>query len=957
MEKNNLQTSGFLTTLDQARRHGFALPTAAGVKRTSEQRSPYRPSTSGSNGVPNVAGSNPARIQGDFKRPVIGSPLNGRLTASEIFNVDPSAKENTGPSEYTQRNAVRATPGPTQNPLLTLSHPKYDLPEALIQNFAGLGIHSIYPWQSSCLLGRGLLKGEKNLVYTAPTGGGKSLVADVLLLKRVIDHPRKKGILVLPYVALVQEKLRWLRRIVEGVHRKTSEGLDQPEDAGPLARTRPPRTDIRVAGFFGGSKTRSTLADVDIAVCTIEKANALVNTAIEECSIGDLGVLVLDELHMVQDDHRGYLLELMATKIVSLEQGTQIIGMSATLSNTADLARWLDAKFYESKYRPIPIEEFLVYENQIYPASSSSGVVDKKERASSRREDAPQPQPCRRIAPSEHSALRNPLPNAVLALTLETVEAGYGALVFCGSRKACELNAVMISEAMPLDAQSDSALQAAKREVLNELRDTSVGLDSMLEKAILGGVAFHRESDPYAVFVTMIAKSSTKLRPRVDAGLTAEERDIVAGAFDQGVIKVIVATCSLAAGINLPARRVILHGARMGRDFVGPALLRQMRGRAGRKGKDELGETYLCCQKSDLEAVTELLEAELPVIESGLMAEKRGIKRALLEVIVTGLATSRDGIDEYMKRTLLASLSGPDVLAETISSTIESLESDQLITAAPPGTYRGTQLGQAIVAASMTPEDGMFVHEEIVRALRAFVMDTDLHVFYMFTPIQASTLGDINWIVFRDQIDLLDESGLRVLRYVGVSPGVVNRMAQGGALRETTPEEVNIARVYRRFYAALQLRDLCNEMPVHVVAKKYDMPRGAIQNLSQTCEGFAAGIIKFCQRMGWGMLAAVLEHMSDRLKAGARADLLDLAKITFVKSRTARAFWESGLRSVRAVAEAEPSALIPILLQVSSAELRYSEIKLTPYSANRRKSGSWPKRSSGIEKRLPSRHE
>lgn len=77
-----------------------------------------------------------------------------------------------------------------------------------------------------------------------------------------------------------------------------------------------------------------------------------------------------------------------------------------------------------------------------------------------------------------------------------------------------------------------------------------------------------------------------------------------------------------------------------------------------------------------------------------------------------------------------------------------------------------------------------------------------------------------------------------------------------------------MARVHRRFYAALQLRDLCNEMPVHAVAKKYDMPRGHVQNLAQTCEGFGAGIIKFCERMGWGMLAAVLEHMSDRLKAG-----------------------------------------------------------------------------------------
>lgn len=60
---------------------------------------------------------------------------------------------------------------------------------------------------------------------------------------------------------------------------------------------------------------------------------------------------------------------------------------------------------------------------------------------------------------------------------------------------------------------------------------------------------------------------------RRDAGMTIEERDLIASAYDLGIIKVIVATCSLAAGINLPARRVILHGARMGADLVGPAML------------------------------------------------------------------------------------------------------------------------------------------------------------------------------------------------------------------------------------------------------------------------------------------------------------------------------------------------------------------------------------------------
>lgn len=61
------------------------------------------------------------------------------------------------------------------------------------------------------------------------------------------------------------------------------------------------------------------------------QANALINSAIEDCTITDLRSVVLDELHMIDDDHRGYLLELMTTKLLSLEQHIQITAMSATL--------------------------------------------------------------------------------------------------------------------------------------------------------------------------------------------------------------------------------------------------------------------------------------------------------------------------------------------------------------------------------------------------------------------------------------------------------------------------------------------------------------------------------------------------------------------------------------------------------------------------------------------------
>ena len=109
-----------------------------------------------------------------FQRAISLPSAPPRLSASHI--ADLQVRE--GVSEYSQRQRIAATPFASRDPELDLAHPTYDLPKQLVDNFASLGIKQIYPWQKSCLKGPGLLTGEKNLVYCAPTGGGKSLVAD-----------------------------------------------------------------------------------------------------------------------------------------------------------------------------------------------------------------------------------------------------------------------------------------------------------------------------------------------------------------------------------------------------------------------------------------------------------------------------------------------------------------------------------------------------------------------------------------------------------------------------------------------------------------------------------------------------------------------------------------------------------------------------------------------------------
>lgn len=256
-----------LTSIEIVRQNNhYAESFGLSLKRTIEQISTadpaiqhHHPETS----VP-LMNNDFTRASGE-RRPL--ALRTGRLTASKVCRSSSEAAEGRNDFERCDHVHGLSQPSSSLSPLLTLSHPRYGLPDTLVKNFASMGIQSIYPWQSSCLLGRGLLTGEKNLVYTAPTGGGKSLVADILMLKRVLGSSHAKAILILPYVALVQEKVNWLRKAIEGVQKE----VHLPSQLPDLKRPHSNNT-VRIVGFFGGSKTRATWADVDIAVCTFEKA-------------------------------------------------------------------------------------------------------------------------------------------------------------------------------------------------------------------------------------------------------------------------------------------------------------------------------------------------------------------------------------------------------------------------------------------------------------------------------------------------------------------------------------------------------------------------------------------------------------------------------------------------------------------------------------------------------------
>lgn len=149
--------------------------------------------------------------------------------------------------------------------------------------------------------------------------------------------------------------------------------------------------------------------------------------------------------------------------------------------------------------------------------------------------------------------------------------------------------------------------------------------------------------------------------------------------------------------------------------------------------------------------------------------------RALLEVISVRLATSHESIREHFQKSLLRYTHGTEHIDQLLYTGLKEVTELGFVVEDGYGSYSATQLGKAVVASALDPDDGVFIHAELSRALKAFVMDGDMHILYTFTPVQDFAAA-VNWQVFRDEMGSLDDSGFRVLRILGIQPATIIRL-------------------------------------------------------------------------------------------------------------------------------------------------------------------------------------
>ncbi|XP_064489901.1 DNA polymerase theta-like isoform X2 [Ornithodoros turicata] len=808
----------------------------------------------------------------------------------------------------TQNNAspaITATPDPH---LLR----NWGLPHEIVSVYEKHGLVQMFPWQVQCLTLEGVLSNGANLVYSAPTSAGKTLVAEILMLKRVLET-RTKALIVLPFVSVAREKMHSLQALFR--------------NAG-----------LKVGGYMGNHRPTGGFAAVDVAVCTIEKANSLINRLVEEGALKLLGTVVIDELHMVGDASRGYLLELLLTKIMymqkrgkSQDKKIQVIGMSATLPNLQSLARWLDAALLSTDFRPVPLKEMFKVGPDILIGSSLEHV--------------------RSLVGVPEASLPND-PEQLMYLCLETLMSGHALLVFCPTKKWCESLANTLARCIfdlgrqvgrgmlppaheRMGEKLRELLDSGKiSDVLDQLRQTPAGLDSALSCTVPYGVAFHH------------------------AGLTMDERDVIEGAFRRGVLKVIVATSTLSSGVNLPARRVIIRTPRFHGAPIDMLTYKQMVGRAGRKGIDTEGESILMCKESERSMAEQISHSELKPIGSCLGRGGGGLssslKRAILEVIASGVATSTEDLFCYTRCTLLhAVMKGQKASpscevaesekAEPIHECVQFLVDNEFIHLQGEDDnrrYAPTQLGRAVLASSLSPDEGLCVLRELQQARQSFVLENDLHLIYQVTPITLSAqLNDVDWTHYLELWERLPPDKRRVADLVGIEERFLVKAARG---RGTSlgPRQARAMAVHLRFYVALALEELVQEVPLPVVAAKYGCPKGLLQSLQQSAATYAGMVSVFCKRLGWHNMELLVSQFQSRLHFGVQPELCELLHLPSLDGRLARQLYDMGQTDPATLAQLEPQDLELLLKNAGpfqSAKHSEEDIKVQGQKTPRRR--------------------
>jgi helicase len=567
----------------------------------------------------------------------------------------------------------------------------------------------------------------------------------------------------------------------------------------------------------------------DIIVTTNEKADSLLRHRARW--VTDVSLVVADEVHLLNEPERGPTLEVVLARLMQVNPDVQLLVLSATIKNVEEVAEWLKAISVTTEWRPVTLREGVFLHDEILFKDGGALKIEK--------------------------TTKNPSIN----LALYTVKSGGQALAFAGTRR----NSISLAKkiATKINPLLSKPLKRSLAQLSEQILATGARtrISEQLAEVVSNGAAFHH------------------------AGLGGGHRKLIEDAFRKGKIKVLTATPTLAFGVNLPARVVIVNEYRRyepGYGYYPIAVLeyKQMAGRAGRPQYDKVGDALLIAKTEDERdyLMESYILSETERIWSKLAVE-RILRSHVLATIASDFAHTEQGIYDFFGKTFYAYQYDPRAIKGVIAKSLGFLFTEKMVEVGGDKVY-ATKFGRRVSELYIDPLTGVIIRDALTSRAQRLTDISFLHMIArtpdMFPKLRpySKEMDALQFFVEDHQDEFMFD---------------LPAMYQDRLAFEEFLGEAKLSWV---------LKSWMDETSEDEMIERFMVQPGDLYRLISTAKWLLHASNELASLFKHKDLLSHLAKLTVRIEKGVKPELLPLVKLEGVGRVRARVLYNSGLRSV-----------------------------------------------------------
>lgn len=582
------------------------------------------------------------------------------------------------------------------------------------------------------------------------------------------------------------------------------------------------------------------LSTYDMIFLTNEKLDSLLRHNTEW--LKNVGLLIVDEIHELDSD-RGATLEMVIVKMLLLNQKLQILALSATIPNAKEIAEWLDAVLIASNFRPVKLREGIYFDYLIDFKEGKPLVIDSCD------------------------------DEELYCLIEFILKKEKQLLLFMQTRQKAEAMSEKLSSLTTkfLNENDKAFLEKLSLKLLNVLEIPTKQCEK-LSKHSLKGIAFHH------------------------AGLLAKQRKLIEDSFKAKKLKVLVATPTVGAGVNLPAYAVIVPSLYRfsvnGMHRIPVREYKQWIGRAGRPKFDNEGLGIILA-KNELEK-EELFDAyingKIEKINSRLSFEPI-LRMHLLALIANNLVFDLNSVEEFFSKTFYATqykdVGAILIKAQEILQQLEDFGFIEFFNERKK--FKATKIGKRVSELYLDPVSARKLLDALPLKLTDFGLLyslIQLNEFYPYFSVPSNKEKSL----FLEMYSRKNELPCDIEKEQYVDHNLI-----------------------KKFYSTLIFLDWINERKEQSILDDFNVQPGILYNKTQILDWLSYAAIELSKAISFEEKIASYSILRKRIKHGIKPELIELVELKGIGRVRARKLFNAGIKSINDLKKADILDLSKIL--------------------------------------------